>query len=65
VRDTGEMFELVEHVKEISENINFYISIYFDIDARIGNIEFSKEYKIFAERAGREIIIGIKSFSRP
>jgi hypothetical protein len=40
VRGTGEIFESVENIKEISENINFYIPIYLDADIGIGNIKF-------------------------
>jgi hypothetical protein len=39
VRDTGKIFELINDIKEISENINFYIPIYFDADTEIGNVE--------------------------
>jgi hypothetical protein len=65
VRDTGEVFELINNIKEISENINVYISIYFDAGAGIGNIKFSKKYEIPAERAGRKVITSMKNSARP
>jgi hypothetical protein len=65
VRDTGEIFEFVDDIKEISDNINFFIPIYSDIDAGAGDIEFSEEYEISVERAGRKIITGIKNSARP
>jgi hypothetical protein len=61
VRNTGEMFELIENIKEVSENINLYISIYPDTDAEIENIKFYKKYEISVERAGREIMTNMKN----
>jgi hypothetical protein len=46
VRDTGEIFELIDNIKEISENINPYISIYFNADTEIGDIEFPECWNI-------------------
>jgi hypothetical protein len=65
VRDTGEMFEFIDDIKEISDNINFFISIYPDADIGIENIKFFEKYKIFVERAGRETIINMKNSARP
>jgi hypothetical protein len=65
VRNTGKIFEFVNDIKEILNNINFFISIYPDADTGIGDIKFSEKYKIPVERAGREIIINIKNSARP
>jgi hypothetical protein len=65
VRNTEEIFEFVNDIKNISENINSFISIYPDTDTGIGNIKFFKKYKIFVERADREIITNIKNFACP
>jgi hypothetical protein len=65
VRDTEKIFELINNIKEISENINFYIPIYPDVDIEIENIKFSKKYKISAEHADRKIVINIKNFIHP
>jgi hypothetical protein len=65
VRNTGKMFEIVNDIKEISENINFYILIYSDADIGIRDIKFSEKYKMFIERTGRKIITNIKNFARP
>jgi hypothetical protein len=65
VRNTGKIFEFVDDIKKISNNINSFISIYSDTDIRIGNIEFSEKYKIFIERAGREIVTNMKNSARP
>jgi hypothetical protein len=65
VRNTEKIFEFVDNIKEISENINSYIPIYSGIDIKIRNIKFSEEYKISAERADRKIIIDMKNFARP
>jgi hypothetical protein len=65
MRDTGEIFEFVNDIKEISENINLYTPIYPDTDTGVRNIEFSKKYKMPAERADRKIITNIKSSARP
>jgi hypothetical protein len=61
VRNTGKIFEFINDIKKISDNINFFIPIYSDADAGIGNIEFSEKYKMSIERAGRETIIDIKN----
>jgi hypothetical protein len=65
MRNTGEIFKLIENIKEISENINFYISIYLNADIGIGDIEFSEKYEMPAERAGREIVTDMKNSARP
>jgi hypothetical protein len=65
VRDTEEIFELIEYIKEVSENINSYTPIYSDVDIGIGNIEFSEKCKISAERADRKIIMNLKNSGRP
>jgi hypothetical protein len=65
VRDTAEIFEFVNNIKEVSDNINFFISIYFDIGTGIRDIKFLKKYIMFAERADREIITNMKNSARP
>jgi hypothetical protein len=65
VRNTGKIFEFIDDIKEVFDNINFFISIYSGADAEVGNIEFFEKYKIFAERAGREIMTDIKNSARP
>jgi hypothetical protein len=65
VRDTGKIFEFINDIKEISNNINFFIPIYSGAGAEIGNIKFSEKYKIFIERADREIVTDIKNSARP
>jgi hypothetical protein len=65
VRNTGKMFEFVDDIKNFSDNINFFISIYFDADIGIGDIEFFEKYEIFIERAGRKTMMGKKNFARP
>jgi hypothetical protein len=64
VRNTGKMFEFVNDIKKISNNINSFIPIYFGIGTGIRDIEFSEKYKILAESAGRKIITDIKNFVR-
>jgi hypothetical protein len=46
VRNTGEIFKLIENIKKIPKNINFYIPIYFDAGIKIGDIKFSEKYKL-------------------
>jgi hypothetical protein len=58
VRDTGEIYKLVE-------NFIFYIPIYFSVDIKIKDVEFFEKYKIFAERTGREIVTSMKNSARP
>jgi hypothetical protein len=65
VRDIRKIFEFINDIKEISNNINFFIPIYLNADTRIENIKFSEKYKISAKRANRKIIIDIKNFARP
>jgi hypothetical protein len=65
VRNTEEIFEFIDDVKEIPDNINFFFPIYSDADTEIKTIEFPKKYKIFIERADRKIIIHIKNSARP
>jgi hypothetical protein len=65
VRSTGEIFELINDIKEIPENINSYTSIYSGADTEIGDIEFFEKYKMLAERADRKIITDIKNSARP
>jgi hypothetical protein len=65
VRDTGKIFEFINNIKIFFNNINSFISIYFDIDTEIRNIKFLKRYKISAERAGQKIITDIKNSTRP
>jgi hypothetical protein len=63
VRDTGEVFEFVDDVKEVFNNINSFIPIYPDVGTGVGDIEFFKKYEMSAERAGREIITDMKNFT--
>jgi hypothetical protein len=65
VRSTGKVFKLINDIKEISENINSYISIYFGAGVGIGDIEFYEKYKMSAERAGWKIVTDMKNFARP
>jgi hypothetical protein len=65
VRNTGEIFELINNIKKIPENINSYTSIYFNADTEIRNIKFPEKYKIPTERADRKTIINIKNSTRP
>jgi hypothetical protein len=65
VRNTEEIFELIDEIKENFKNINLYISIYSDADIRIRDIKFSEKYKMPAERADRKIITDIKNSARP
>jgi hypothetical protein len=64
VRDTGKIFEFMNNIKEISDNINSFIPIYSDADTGIRNIKFFKKYKISAERAGRKTVMDIKNSAR-
>jgi hypothetical protein len=64
VRDTGKVLKLIENIKEISKNINFYIPIYPNIGAENEDVKFSKKCKIFIERAGRKIMTGMKNSVR-
>jgi hypothetical protein len=59
------MFKLIDDIKEISENINSYISIYPGAGTGIGNVEFSEKYEVSVERAGREAVINMKNSARP
>jgi hypothetical protein len=61
VRNTKEIFEFVNNIKKISNNINSFISIYFDADIGIRDIKFFEKYEISAERADREIMTNIKN----
>jgi hypothetical protein len=65
VRNTGEVFKLIDNIKEIPENINLYIPIYPSAGAGVGDIEFSEKYKMLAERAGREIVTNMKNSAHP
>jgi hypothetical protein len=65
VRDTGEIFEFINDIKKISDNINFFIPIYSDIGIEIEDIKFSEKYKMPTERADRKIITNIKNSARP
>jgi hypothetical protein len=59
MRNIGKIFESINNIKKISENINFYIPIYLNTDTEAGNIEFP------VERAGRKIMTDIKNSARP
>jgi hypothetical protein len=65
VRNTEKIFEFVNDIKKIPDNINFFIPIYSGADTEIGDVEFSEKYEMFVERAGRKIMTGIKNFARP
>jgi hypothetical protein len=65
VRNTGKIFEFVNDIKKISDNINSFIPIYSDVGAETKNIEFFKKYEISAERADRKTVINIKNSTRP
>jgi hypothetical protein len=45
MRNTGEIFKLIENIKEILENTNHYISIYPNVGAGAGDTEFSKNIR--------------------
>jgi hypothetical protein len=66
-REIREIFELIENIKKIKKipDVNFYIPIYSDADIRTENIKFPEKYELLAERAGREILTGIKNSARP
>jgi hypothetical protein len=59
------MFEFVDDVKEIFNNINFFTPIYSGAGVRVENIEFSEKYKVPAERADRKTVTNIKNSARP
>jgi hypothetical protein len=65
VRNTREIFEFVNDIKEISNNINSFTPIYPNAGAEVRDIKFSKKYKISIERAGRKIITDMKNSARP
>jgi hypothetical protein len=64
VRDTGKIFEFINDIKKISDNINSFTPIYPDAGAGIGDIEFSKIYKISIERIDRKAVTDIKNSAR-
>jgi hypothetical protein len=59
------MFEFINDIKKISNNINSFIPIYPDADTETENIKFPKKYEISVERANRKIITDIKNSARP
>jgi hypothetical protein len=65
VRNTEKIFEFVNDIKKILNNINSFTSIYSNAGAGAGDIKFSEKYEMPAERAGRKIITGIKNSARP
>jgi hypothetical protein len=65
VRNTGEIFEFINDIKKISDNINSFIPIYLDADIKIGDIKFPEKYEISAKRADRETITDMKNSARP
>jgi hypothetical protein len=65
VRNTEEIFEFVNDIKEVSDNINSFTSIYSDTDIKIRNIKFPEKYKISAEHADRKVITNIKNSAHP
>jgi hypothetical protein len=65
MRNTGEIFEFVNNIKEISNTINSFTPIYPNTDIEIRDIKFSEKYKILTERTGREIITDRKNSTRP
>jgi hypothetical protein len=64
VRNTGEMFEFINDIKEKFKYINSFIPIYSDIGAGTGNIKFLKKYEVPAECAGRKAVTDIKNLAR-
>jgi hypothetical protein len=65
VRDIEEIFEFVDDIKKISNNINFFTPIYPDAGIKVEDIEFLKKYEISVKRIDRKIITDIKNFARP
>jgi hypothetical protein len=65
VRNTGEIFEFINDIKEIFNNINSFIPICLNADTRAKNIKFSEKYKMSIERADRKIMTDIKNSARP
>jgi hypothetical protein len=65
VRNTEEIFEFINDIKEIPNNINPFNPIYSDDDTKAKDIKFPEKYKILIERAGRKIITDIKNSTRP
>jgi hypothetical protein len=65
VRDIKEIFEFIDDIKEIPDNINSFIPIYPDAGIGTGDIKFPKKYKMPVECTDREIITNIKNFARP
>jgi hypothetical protein len=65
VRNTGKVLEFVNDIKKIFNNKKFFISIYSGTDIGIRDIKFSEKYKMPVERAGREVIMGMKNSARP
>jgi hypothetical protein len=64
VRNTGKIFEFVNDIKEISNNINSFTPIYPNAGAEVRDIKFSKKYKMLTERADREIVTNMKNSAR-
>jgi hypothetical protein len=58
VRGIGKIFEFSANINNVSEWINLYAPIYYDISTANGadNIIFEKKYSISVERAIREIV---------
>jgi hypothetical protein len=65
VRNTGKIFEFINDIKKISDNINSFIPIYSNADTGIRNIKFPEKYKMPAEYTGRKAVTNIKNSARP
>jgi hypothetical protein len=65
VRNTGKVFEFIDDIKKIPDNINPFIPIYPDAGTGTENIEFSEKYEMPVERAGRKVVTDIKNSARP
>jgi hypothetical protein len=65
VRNTEKIFEFVNDIKEIFNNINSFISIYLNAGTGVGNIKFSEKYKMPIERADRKAVTDIKNSAHP
>jgi hypothetical protein len=65
MRNTGKIFEFVNDIKKISDNINPFIPIYPNTGTETKNIKFPEKYEMPTKRTGREIITNIKNSARP
>jgi hypothetical protein len=65
VRNTRKIFEFINNIKKISDNINSFTPIYPDTGTEIRNIEFPKKYEMPVERADRKTVMNIKNSVHP